>query len=123
MLRAHAPVCERASEVRLPPGSALDSAVTPGCSLCAHQQRSGTGQESHVLPPQPAPLVPIPLRPLLQIHENQLTAVPLKPWRVVRPSEQEGEAEQEVVWPGFGLIYLPDPGKPQQSSVCQTGTT
>lgn len=79
--------------------------------------------ESHVLPPQSAPLVPLPLHPLLQIRENQLTADPLKPSRVVRPSEQKGEAEQEVPWPGFGLIYRPDPGKPQQSSLCQTGTT
>ncbi|XP_052050167.1 N-acetylglucosaminyl-phosphatidylinositol de-N-acetylase isoform X2 [Apodemus sylvaticus] len=119
----HTPVCEHASEVRLPPGSALVSTVAPGRSLCTHQQRSGTGQESHVLPPQSAPLVPPPLHPLLQIYENQLTAVPLKPWRIVRSSEQNGEAEQEVPWPGSGLTYLLAPGKPQQSSLCQTETT
>ncbi|XP_075848336.1 N-acetylglucosaminyl-phosphatidylinositol de-N-acetylase isoform X1 [Microtus pennsylvanicus] len=72
-------VCKCAPEVSLPPGSALVSTLIPGCPLHAHQQRSGTGQESHVLPPESARLVPPPLRPLLQIHENQLTAVPLKP--------------------------------------------
>ncbi|XP_075848342.1 N-acetylglucosaminyl-phosphatidylinositol de-N-acetylase isoform X7 [Microtus pennsylvanicus] len=75
----HSAVCKCAPEVSLPPGSALVSTLIPGCPLHAHQQRSGTGQESHVLPPESARLVPPPLRPLLQIHENQLTAVPLKP--------------------------------------------
>ncbi|XP_077826585.1 N-acetylglucosaminyl-phosphatidylinositol de-N-acetylase isoform X3 [Macaca mulatta] len=36
-------------------------------------------KESHVLPPQPAPLVPPPLHSLLPVHENQLTELPLKP--------------------------------------------
>uniref|UniRef100_A0A8C9IKB1 N-acetylglucosaminylphosphatidylinositol deacetylase n=1 Tax=Piliocolobus tephrosceles TaxID=591936 RepID=A0A8C9IKB1_9PRIM len=76
---AHTSVCECAAQVRLPSGSALVSASYSGCPLCAQQQRSGTGQESHVLPPQPAPLVPPPLHSLLPVHENQLTELPLKP--------------------------------------------
>uniref|UniRef100_A0A9L0TM01 N-acetylglucosaminylphosphatidylinositol deacetylase n=1 Tax=Equus caballus TaxID=9796 RepID=A0A9L0TM01_HORSE len=35
--------------------------------------------ESHVLPPQPAPVVPPTLRALLPVHEDQLTPIPLKP--------------------------------------------
>ncbi|XP_057573052.1 N-acetylglucosaminyl-phosphatidylinositol de-N-acetylase isoform X3 [Hippopotamus amphibius kiboko] len=34
-------------------------------------------KESHVLPPQPAALVPPPLRALLPLHEDQLSALPL----------------------------------------------
>ncbi|PNJ04050.1 PIGL isoform 4, partial [Pongo abelii] len=79
VLCAHASVCECAAQVHLPSGSALVSASYSGCPLCAQQQRSGTGQESHVLPPQPAPLVPPPLHYLLPVHENQLTELPLKP--------------------------------------------
>ncbi|XP_039703398.1 N-acetylglucosaminyl-phosphatidylinositol de-N-acetylase isoform X6 [Pteropus medius] len=36
-------------------------------------------KESHVLPPQPASLVPPALCVLLPVHENQLSALPLKP--------------------------------------------
>nr|XP_044601447.1 N-acetylglucosaminyl-phosphatidylinositol de-N-acetylase isoform X6 [Equus asinus] len=36
-------------------------------------------KESHVLPPQPAPVVPPTLCALLPLHEDQLTALPLKP--------------------------------------------
>ncbi|XP_018882715.4 N-acetylglucosaminyl-phosphatidylinositol de-N-acetylase isoform X2 [Gorilla gorilla gorilla] len=79
VLCAHASVCECAAQVHLPSGSALVSASYAGCPLRAQQQRSGTGQESHVLPPQPAPLVPPPLHYLLPVHENQLTELPLKP--------------------------------------------
>uniref|UniRef100_A0ABI7ZB48 N-acetylglucosaminylphosphatidylinositol deacetylase n=1 Tax=Felis catus TaxID=9685 RepID=A0ABI7ZB48_FELCA len=79
VFRAHTSVSECVTQVYLPPGPAFYSASDPGCPLHAHQQRSGTGQESHVLPPQPAALVPPPLRALLQVHENQLSALPLKP--------------------------------------------
>ncbi|XP_069337993.1 N-acetylglucosaminyl-phosphatidylinositol de-N-acetylase isoform X5 [Eulemur rufifrons] len=76
---AHAAVCEPAAQVPLPPGPALVSAPLPRRPLRAHQRRSGAGQESHVLPPQPAPLVPSPVCSVLPVHENQLTALPLKP--------------------------------------------
>ncbi|XP_054545580.1 N-acetylglucosaminyl-phosphatidylinositol de-N-acetylase isoform X3 [Talpa occidentalis] len=79
VLCAHASVCECAAQVHLPSGPALFSASYPGCPVCPHQQGSSTGQESHVLPPQPAPLVPPPLHALLPVHENQLSALPLKP--------------------------------------------
>ncbi|KAF6299351.1 phosphatidylinositol glycan anchor biosynthesis class L [Rhinolophus ferrumequinum] len=70
VLCAHASVCERAAQVHLPSGPALFSASYQRCPLRAHRQRSGTGQESHVLPPQPAPVVPSALRALLPLHEN-----------------------------------------------------
>ncbi|XP_019656949.1 N-acetylglucosaminyl-phosphatidylinositol de-N-acetylase isoform X2 [Ailuropoda melanoleuca] len=79
VLRAHPSVGQCVAQVHLPSGPALFSASYPGCPLRAHQQRSGTGQESHVLPSQPAALVSPPLRALLQVHENQLPALPLKP--------------------------------------------
>lgn len=44
VLCAHAPVCERAAQVRLPPGPALFSASDQRCPLRAHRKRSGTGQ-------------------------------------------------------------------------------
>ncbi|XP_021570437.1 N-acetylglucosaminyl-phosphatidylinositol de-N-acetylase isoform X2 [Carlito syrichta] len=76
---AHTPICECAAQVYLLFGPAFVSTSYPGCPLRAHQQRSSTGQESHVLPPQPAPLVPPSLHSLLPVHESQLTALPLKP--------------------------------------------
>ncbi|KAM5272649.1 N-acetylglucosaminyl-phosphatidylinositol de-N-acetylase isoform 2-T2 [Ctenodactylus gundi] len=76
---AHAAVCEHSAQVPLPPGPALVPDAHPGCALRAHQRGGGTRQESHVLPPQPATLVPPPLRCFLQVHENQFTALPLKP--------------------------------------------
>ncbi|XP_076398706.1 N-acetylglucosaminyl-phosphatidylinositol de-N-acetylase isoform X3 [Peromyscus maniculatus bairdii] len=106
-------VCECAAEISLLPGSALVSTVAPGRLLHAHQPRSGTGQEGHVLPPQSAPLVPPPLHHLLQIHENQLTAVSLKPTRVFRT---KGETNQEVLGPGFGLACLLSPGDPSEAA-------
>ncbi|XP_059126870.1 N-acetylglucosaminyl-phosphatidylinositol de-N-acetylase isoform X5 [Peromyscus eremicus] len=109
----HSAVCECAAEVSLLPGSALVSTVAPGCPLHAHQPRSGEGQEGHVLPPQSAPLVPPPLHHLLQIHENQLTAVSLKPRRVFRT---KGETNQEVLGPGFGLACLLSPGDPSKAA-------
>lgn len=62
---SHAPVCERTSEVRLPPRSAVVSPVIPRCPLRAHQQRSGTGQGKDCTPwtlhcePASAPLAPL----------------------------------------------------------------
>ncbi|XP_059005937.1 N-acetylglucosaminyl-phosphatidylinositol de-N-acetylase isoform X2 [Mustela lutreola] len=46
VLSAHASVSECVAQVHLPSGPALFSASYPGCPLRAHQQRSGTGQES-----------------------------------------------------------------------------
>ncbi|XP_032175648.1 N-acetylglucosaminyl-phosphatidylinositol de-N-acetylase isoform X7 [Mustela erminea] len=46
VLGAHASVSECVAQVHLPSGPALFSASYPGCPLRAHQQRSGTGQES-----------------------------------------------------------------------------
>ncbi|XP_066221052.1 N-acetylglucosaminyl-phosphatidylinositol de-N-acetylase isoform X4 [Saccopteryx leptura] len=86
--RAHAAVGECASQVPLPPGPALLSAACPRRPLRARQRGGGPGQESHVLPPQPAPLVPPALRTLLPVHEDQLSAPPLKPGGPLRPQEQ-----------------------------------
>ncbi|XP_066221049.1 N-acetylglucosaminyl-phosphatidylinositol de-N-acetylase isoform X1 [Saccopteryx leptura] len=81
-------VGECASQVPLPPGPALLSAACPRRPLRARQRGGGPGQESHVLPPQPAPLVPPALRTLLPVHEDQLSAPPLKPGGPLRPQEQ-----------------------------------
>ncbi|XP_024420401.2 N-acetylglucosaminyl-phosphatidylinositol de-N-acetylase isoform X2 [Desmodus rotundus] len=83
----HPSVCERAAQVHLPSRPALFSALHQRCPLRAHQQRSSTGQESHVLPPQPAPLVPPALRALLPLHENQLSALSLKSGSLHRSKE------------------------------------
>ncbi|KAF6096118.1 phosphatidylinositol glycan anchor biosynthesis class L [Phyllostomus discolor] len=83
----HPSVCEHAAQVHLPSGPALFSASHRRCPLRAHQQRSSTGQESHVLPPQPAPLVPPALRALLPLHENQLSALSLKSGSLYRSKE------------------------------------
>ncbi|XP_016045083.1 N-acetylglucosaminyl-phosphatidylinositol de-N-acetylase isoform X3 [Erinaceus europaeus] len=77
VLCAHTSVCEPAAQVPLPPGPALFSAVGPRRPLPAQQRGSHTGQESHVLPPQPTPMVPSPLRALLPVHEDQHAAHPL----------------------------------------------
>nr|XP_044601444.1 N-acetylglucosaminyl-phosphatidylinositol de-N-acetylase isoform X2 [Equus asinus] len=49
-----------------------------GCSNKEYKM-SSSHKESHVLPPQPAPVVPPTLCALLPLHEDQLTALPLKP--------------------------------------------
>ncbi|XP_029783965.1 N-acetylglucosaminyl-phosphatidylinositol de-N-acetylase isoform X3 [Suricata suricatta] len=67
----------------------------PGCALRAHQRRSGPGQ-GHVLPPQPAALVSPPLCALLQIPEDQLSALPLK----------------QETFPGHGRREQKEPRKP-----------
>ncbi|KAM5151480.1 N-acetylglucosaminyl-phosphatidylinositol de-N-acetylase isoform 6-T6 [Callospermophilus lateralis] len=67
---AHTSVCECAAQVSLPPGPAVVSAAYSGHPLRAHQRRSGTGKESHVLPWKPTPLVPPPLYSLLQVKER-----------------------------------------------------
>ncbi|XP_047565159.1 N-acetylglucosaminyl-phosphatidylinositol de-N-acetylase isoform X2 [Lutra lutra] len=54
-------------------------------------------EESHVLPPQPAALVPPPLRALLQVHENQLPALPLKPGGVFR-LRNTGRSKDQNAW-------------------------
>ncbi|XP_016051926.1 PREDICTED: N-acetylglucosaminyl-phosphatidylinositol de-N-acetylase isoform X1 [Miniopterus natalensis] len=59
-------------------------------------------EESHVLPPQPAPLVPPAVRALLPVHENQLSALPLKPGRLFRSKEQ-GEERPGRRGPARGL--------------------
>ncbi|XP_072794565.1 N-acetylglucosaminyl-phosphatidylinositol de-N-acetylase isoform X1 [Vicugna pacos] len=47
-------------------------------------------KESHVPPPQPAALVPPPLRALLPLHANQLSALPLSLQGLSDPGTQEG---------------------------------
>uniref|UniRef100_A0A8D1ASF2 N-acetylglucosaminylphosphatidylinositol deacetylase n=2 Tax=Sus scrofa TaxID=9823 RepID=A0A8D1ASF2_PIG len=74
---ARTAVCEPAAEVHLPAGPALLPAARPRCPLRAHPPGGGPGPESHVPPPQPAPLVPPPVRALLQVPEDQLPAPPL----------------------------------------------
>uniref|UniRef100_A0A673VFC8 N-acetylglucosaminylphosphatidylinositol deacetylase n=1 Tax=Suricata suricatta TaxID=37032 RepID=A0A673VFC8_SURSU len=96
VLRAHAAVGECVAQVSLPSGPALFSASDPGCALRAHQRRSGPGQEGHVLPPQPAALVSPPLCALLQIPEDQLSALPLK----------------QETFPGHGRREQKEPRKP-----------
>ncbi|XP_004779929.1 N-acetylglucosaminyl-phosphatidylinositol de-N-acetylase isoform X1 [Mustela nigripes] len=108
VLGAHASVSECVAQVHLPSGPALFSASYPGCPLRAHQQRSGTGQESHVLPPQPAALVPPPLLTLLQIHEDQLPALPLKPGGVFWAKEHREKQRPECLGPGLELVDQPE---------------
>ncbi|XP_073902879.1 N-acetylglucosaminyl-phosphatidylinositol de-N-acetylase isoform X8 [Castor canadensis] len=55
----------------------LEGKFPEGCSVLTLQ--SVNVLQSYVLPPQPAPLVPPPLRSVLQVHENQLTTISLKP--------------------------------------------
>lgn len=57
--------------------------------------------ESHVLPPQPASLVPPALRALLPVHENQLSALPLKPGLFSDPRNKERKTHRkprDLVW-------------------------
>ncbi|XP_057573051.1 N-acetylglucosaminyl-phosphatidylinositol de-N-acetylase isoform X2 [Hippopotamus amphibius kiboko] len=77
VLSAHAAVCEPAAQVPVAAGPAVLPAACPRRPLRAHPPRGGSGPESHVLPPQPAALVPPPLRALLPLHEDQLSALPL----------------------------------------------
>uniref|UniRef100_A0A8D2CRN5 N-acetylglucosaminylphosphatidylinositol deacetylase n=1 Tax=Sciurus vulgaris TaxID=55149 RepID=A0A8D2CRN5_SCIVU len=72
---AHTSVCELCY-VNISPFLDLlvVSAEYSGCPL----RSSLILLESHVLPWKPTPLVPSPLYSLLQVHENQLTALPLR---------------------------------------------
>lgn len=64
--------------------------------------------ESHVLPPQPASLVPPALSVLLPVHENQLSALPLRPGRLFR-SKQQGEKGPGSPGPALELANLAEP--------------
>lgn len=65
--------------------------------------------EGHVLPPQPAALVPPPLRALLQVPENQLSALPLKPEDFSGPQKKGSRTRPGSLGPGRELAHLPEP--------------
>ncbi|XP_068387752.1 N-acetylglucosaminyl-phosphatidylinositol de-N-acetylase isoform X3 [Eschrichtius robustus] len=97
VLGAHTPVCEPAAQVPLIAGPALLPAARPRRPLRAQPPRGGPGPESHVLPPQPAALVPPPLRALLPLHENQLPALPLSRAGLSDPRNREKNGREPGV--------------------------
>ncbi|XP_054996163.1 N-acetylglucosaminyl-phosphatidylinositol de-N-acetylase isoform X1 [Sorex araneus] len=72
-------------------------------------------KESHVLPPQSAALVPPPLCSLLPVHENQLSALPLKPGDYPSPGIKENRTRKSRVW--SGASSSPEPKSPQQGDL------
>ncbi|XP_067571603.1 N-acetylglucosaminyl-phosphatidylinositol de-N-acetylase isoform X6 [Pseudorca crassidens] len=114
VLSAHASVCEPAAQVPVAAGPALLPAVCPRCPLRAQSPRGGPGPESHVLPPQPAALVPPPLRALLPVHENQLSALPLSQEGLSDPRNREknGQGAQGV----SGAAHLPETRRSQHKT-------
>lgn len=69
---------------------------------------------SHVLPPQPAALVPPPLCALLPVHENQLSALPLSREGLSDPRNREknGQGAQGV----SGAAHLPETRRSQHKT-------
>ncbi|XP_054996165.1 N-acetylglucosaminyl-phosphatidylinositol de-N-acetylase isoform X3 [Sorex araneus] len=115
VLCTHTAVGEHGAQVHLLSRPAFFPAPDPGCPLRAHQRRSGTCQESHVLPPQSAALVPPPLCSLLPVHENQLSALPLKPGDYPSPGIKENRTRKSRVW--SGASSSPEPKSPQQGDL------
>ncbi|XP_051680419.1 N-acetylglucosaminyl-phosphatidylinositol de-N-acetylase isoform X2 [Oryctolagus cuniculus] len=84
-------------------------------------------KEGHVLPPQPAPLVPPPLPSLLALHQDQHTALPLKPRTVFRSKEQWSEnrpgSPKSLAWSGPPSLSQrrsqPEQPPPKEASAIQ----